>query len=258
MFCPLDLYEFSMDDHQCEETRLSSSDTLLCIHRAVNLGLIQMVGMMFGVRATCDSHKFESDMGRFSRDQIPFACAKALTKTAQESQRAVKANLSKKFTIRTPWVAKGIQIEPAIKKDWPNQKAVIGSRDAFMALQEEGKDKQPGKKSFSIPKGIRDNTRQLVPRSKWPGKLLAQSKKATGKRRKSAKPKPFVVTINGNTGVYVRTGDKRRLKLLYALTRKPIHLKRREFLVKTVTAIAPKKFPIHFEKALMDAISTRR
>ena len=61
---------------------------------------------------------------------MPYATARALTSVAYAARDDVRKELPGRFTLRRPWVARGITVEPA-KKSKPA--ARVFSRDAFMA-----------------------------------------------------------------------------------------------------------------------------
>jgi hypothetical protein len=236
-----------------------------------------------GIRVTVDSHEFARQMGLFGRDQIPYASAVALTRTAQEAQKAVRANLPKKFIIRNNWTQKGIRMQSAKKQDWPDQYAVVGSVDKRMVEFEDGEVRAKPFKgtAFVYPRAIRPNKRALIPRSKQPGALLNGNpslpyhnrRGPTGSKRK---PRPFLAMLKtGEMGVFVRTGErvaqnkrarssgrkplgKEVLKLLYMMDPRSVHMPKREWLVKTTYNIATKKYPGHFERELLSALQTRR
>lgn len=81
-------------------------------------------------------------------DQIPFATALALTRTAQDAQAEVRRGLKSRFTVRNNFVEKGILFSAA-KKD--TLQATVFSRDDFMILQEKGGTKTPRGASISVP-----------------------------------------------------------------------------------------------------------
>jgi hypothetical protein len=77
--------------------------------------------------------------------QVPFAVAVALTRVAQDSRDEILGTLGEKFTLRNKRVRRGIQIQRAEKRDWPDSFALVGSRDEFMVKHETGEDKKAEK-----------------------------------------------------------------------------------------------------------------
>lgn len=132
---------------------------------------------MIGVRFRTNFRELEAWLGMLATRQVPFATAKALTRTAQDARDAVRAELPKRFTIRSGWVAGGIRIVPASKNDWPRAVAWVGSRDPFMELQETGGVKTPAKgaRNLAIPTPTTTARRTgsgRIPASRKPRALL--------------------------------------------------------------------------------------
>lgn len=180
-----------------------------------------------------------------AKNQIPFATAKALTQTGYDAQEAVKRELPARFTIRTPWLAKGIRVIPAKKF---RLQAIIGSKDEFMRRQEEGGEKEPrsGHKVVAIPKGVRSNPRTITRPSRFPGALLK-------------KPKYFVSKLeSGDLGVFQRLGRKgEHVKLMYSM-RDKVTVKPRWHFYDTVNAVVSVKWLPNFRRALDFAMRTAR
>jgi hypothetical protein len=151
--------------------------------------------------------------------QVPFAMALALTRTAQDVNQELKGDLGRHFEIRRKWVAGGMRITPAKKT---HLRAEVGSIDEFMALHAGGGFDEPraGTGALGVPIGARPSKEAVTPRSKWPGAMLARAGKQTERRlaraaardtgkkrrRSRARPKPFLRTVGGRLGIYIRDG----------------------------------------------------
>lgn len=143
-----------------------------------------------------DLDKMVARIGRMGRDQIPFATAKALTRTAQAVQRAMPAALEQALDKPTPFTTRGIFISPARKN---NLQAVVGFKDrqaAYMVYQIEGGARAPAKRALRLPGEVtldaygnlpKDTIKRLVDAAKA-GKYGAVVKKrlGIGDRRKGA------------------------------------------------------------------------
>lgn len=102
-----------------------------------------------------------------TRRRLTKAVARALTRVAYDARDAVRADLPGRFTIRRPWVSRGIGIVPARST---TLQAIVYSRDDFMRIQEEGGTKP---RTSAIPLGpmaAKAHT-QVIPHSQWPGRL---------------------------------------------------------------------------------------
>ena len=237
------------------------------------------------IKATFDSHKLEADFGRFSRNQIPFAASLALTRVAGLAKDKIIEQLPNKFKIRNTWTAGGIRAERALKNDWPNCKAQVGSIDPYMIDFEDGgarknfggrnASKKP--KTFVIPQAIRKqygiSDSKIIPKKLWAGKLLSNPKSTASKTKgKRKKPKPFLfVSKSGMTGVAIRNGTFRNItgkrgkpikreniNLLWKFQKKPTNVPKREWLVKTTESIVNTHMQSEFGKALRQALDTAR
>lgn len=132
---------------------------------------------MIGLRFRTNFRELEEWLGQLATKQVPFATAKALTRTAQDARDAVRDELPKRFQIRSGWVAGGIRIVPASKSDWPRAVAWVGSRDPFMELQETGGVKRPAKgaRNLAIPTSATTSKRTSggrIPAARKPRALL--------------------------------------------------------------------------------------
>lgn len=182
------------------------------------------------------------------KDQLPFATALALTRTAQKAQEVVRAELPSRFTIRNAWVQKGITIQRAEKQ---TLEAIISSRDDFMVLQEKGGTKTPQGSSLAIPADAR-NKRGIVPTANRPEALRA-------------KPGVFRAKIGSVDGLWQRLrghkGKRKRgertLKLLFVF--KPsVPVPARFGFEETVRKVVNANFAEQFRIAFARAVATAR
>lgn len=199
-----------------------------------------------------DDSTFRRAMQGFER-QIPYAIARALTATAKDAQAALKAHLDKHFTVRTPWVAKGIRIEPAKKS---NLRAVVGSVDKFMEPQAVGGVKKPHEgRMVGIPlvgKGLpRPSIKSVTRPSKWPGGYTARGDAFVGKLRTDEEA-VWQRVLKGK-------GKDRRegLRLLYVM--KPeVRLEPRWPIRETVEETVAARWEDNARAAIREAIDTAR
>lgn len=184
-------------------------------------------------------------LGNFAR-QIPFATAKALTKTVQQGQLEVIRTIESKFTLRTNWYKPsnqiGIRITPAKKN---NLVAEVKSNASFLNLHEKGLQKIPFGKYIAIPtQNVRRTKRDLVAKSQYPANLknsfLINNKKG-GK---------LLLTKSGK-------GKKQKTKIMYVLVPKA-KIKQISIFFEPVEQIVRQNFQTNFNEAFSEAIKTAR
>ncbi|EDP60943.1 hypothetical protein BAL199_08228 [alpha proteobacterium BAL199] len=168
------------------------------------------------------------------RRQVPFATARALTSVAYAARDEVRKELPGRFTLRRPWVARGIAVEPA-KKSKPA--ARVFSRDAFMVAQETGGPK-PDARPIPVGRIAAVHKTRVVPLSQWVAPLL---------RRKN------VFYRAGS--VFERKGD--RIAAVYLL-RRQVSVAPRFGFAATVERVVADRFASSFAIALGRAMATAR
>jgi len=181
-------------------------------------------------------------------NQVPFAVALALTRTAQDAQAEVRRGLRSRFTLRNTFVEKGILFSAA-KKD--TLSATVYSRDDFMILQEKGGVKTPRGSSLSIP--IEAGTKKGIIRGSDRVRAL------------SSKPGVFRARIGGVDGLWQRLqrlskakkAAGHRLKLLYVF--KPsVPIRARFGFADTVRKIVRERFTRQLGLAVEQAVRTAK
>jgi phage gpG-like protein len=90
------------------------------------------------IRLEVDLPPYLRTLNALGKDQLPFAVASTLTEVASLAQARLRAQLPRRFNIRSKWTAKGIQTKKARKGDWPRTYALVGTRDEYMVQQELG------------------------------------------------------------------------------------------------------------------------
>jgi hypothetical protein len=116
----------------------------------------------------------QEEMRAIASDQLPYATALALTKTAQAGQRNIRDTvLPSRFVLRrASWMKANIKIDPATKAN-----LVAAVRDTFgaMALQETGGAKIPYGSAIAVPlRGARPSPASLISPQNMPSAIMAR------------------------------------------------------------------------------------
>lgn len=203
------------------------------------------------VKVTSTAGPVRARLRSLRRRQLPFATAKALTRSAKPVASELGSSIGDHFRQRSRGLSRAWTFDRANKSDWPRPVAVVHLRPwaEFMADHALGK----------VRRARRGGSRMAVPTS-----LVRRTK--TGRVRKSQKPtrlrekKGTVVRRQGgSTVIQVKRGARAKVRagIFYTL-----HSNVRIRKVWPVDAIAARKFravyrPI-FRAELARAIATSR
>ncbi|MCU1285901.1 MAG: hypothetical protein JWO13_2251 [Acidobacteriales bacterium] len=120
------------------------------------------------------ANEVSAEMRDIYKNQIPFATARAITKTLGDAQKYIRTDiLTKNFTLRhAAFIKAGVRITPATKQ---KLEGVIQDIDRFMALQETGGTKFPYGSAIAVPivGGARKSSTSLVRDADRPHALMA-------------------------------------------------------------------------------------
>jgi hypothetical protein len=194
------------------------------------------------IRVSDDVKRFTRDMDEAANRQIPFALARALTRTAQDAQGDVRSDLPHRFTIRNTWVSRGIRITPATKA---KPEAIVGSLEPFMARQETGGTKRArSAHHVAVPVKAKRNKRDLIPKGQRPAAL-------------KGKPGIFKIVTASGAGIMRREGKQRYpLQILYWL-KSGVTVRPRFGFQETTADTVRKRFGLNFVASLSDAMGHR-
>lgn len=213
--------------------------------------------------------KYDDNAVKRVRDinkQVRFAASVAVYETARACAEGVKEDLDKHFTVRKPWIKKGIWVAPSGSKAIRARAgkdgalyAEVGTADEFMALQALGGTKRKKGRAMGVPVEVRNPITTVLPPSKWP-KALLQGNGDTTKRAKKKRRLPFLQTLkNGKAAILVRTSTKGRypLKILYVMEDK-VDIRKRWPFREEMERMAPDIFEERFSKAFDMALRTAK
>ena len=129
-----------------------------------------------------------------------FALAEAMTATVEYISISEKADLKRKFTIRTSWVPQGVKFWGASKGE-KKPEAVVGfvkggkkPTAPIALLHEQGLPHQKNSKHrLAIPAGIRGDKKDITPPKLWPKNIIGKGKKRERGFIMETKKGPFLV-----------------------------------------------------------------
>lgn len=196
--------------------------------------------------------------------QVRYAAAVALTRTAQDLQREIQADMPGNFTIRRDWVIKGIRIKTA-RRDFLQSE--VYSRDPFMAIQETGGTKTAiGKRVFdykgylAIPLDARRGKTDIVQKQDWPQNLVNPFILTARDGRTYLAVHSVNVGKNGPRNVATLRGKQKRetgTRLMYTLV-KSEQLKARLGMRRIAMRVIEPRWGINFNAALSMAFATAK
>lgn len=222
------------------------------------------------IRVKVDYQDTLRQMEGIKKEQFPYAFALALTRVAQEGQKAARDQAHRAFDLHTEYLPRNILIVPAKKKELvqfgSTQSEVFTGENAtkYLAIHETGGTKKPveGRSNISIPStDFPDQgfTRSgAVKANLKPKKLLEYynaTKNAKG-RKKSKRKAAFVLPAQGTrpAAIVRRSGGARQqLDFLYVF--KPsVEIKPEFGMEKAVRIEVDRTFEYHMEHELNKAI----
>lgn len=205
--------------------------------------------------------EFKQAVDDLALNQVPFALAKSLTRTAQNRQKAVQDALGDgRFILRQPaFLRAGVRIEPATKA---NLVARIKDIDWFMVLQETGGTKLPRYGEFiAVPlSGARPTPQSKIADSDLPAAVM---KSGNGFIRPNQQGVPIMYRIvlkagrrgklaRGIAGISKAAAWERQVLPMYALV-KQAHITAvfgfKDTVMNGVEAIFRDNFAREFEEA---------
>lgn len=228
------------------------------------------------IKLSIDYKETAKQLDALAREQLPFAFASALTKTAVAAQKQVQNRTRKAFHLHSEFIPKGIRIKPALKREiqrygfTSSQVLTAPIVSNWMPLHETGEDKRSARgRKLAVPGAALlaqdpKTARGAMKASKKPGALLAKADKARARPKPPGKGRlpslPFVMrgTRSGNTLIVQRYGRERgELRTLYQFQARASISPRWAF-EETVRHVAIKAFPAFFAREMKAALANLR
>lgn len=203
-------------------------------------------------------------MGEIASQQVPYAAALALTRTAQDVQAKLRSTMGEFFELKNKFSQSGVQINRAEKRDWPLASSEVGvdERREYLIDHALGNSKRTGSNGSRVAIPDTANT--------WPsksenvkltssGRVPKSKRVGTLKRKKTGKRRPFVIRgKSGNEVLAIREGKGRYpLKILYAF-RRDVQIPKTWAFEKIAQGEAQAVYDKRFNEALAKAIDTAK
>lgn len=204
------------------------------------------------------------ELERLHRDQIPFAVARTLTKTALSARQEVIQRFPKDLESRSrsfPRVVVGTK--PAKKADFPRTTSQVGIRHRYgwMADHVTGKRRSiPGKSQLiPNPKRIKRTTSGRIPPRVMPRPLVDEGIAVIARRkgnRSYVRPKP-IIRKAAKISRSIRGGVRKSKEYLFNL-RPSVRIKATWPFERRVLDAAERWIGRHYAKSMIRAVRTAR
>lgn len=200
--------------------------------------------MVIGINLKDNIDAVVKDLNAVQRREVPHVTARALTAVAFDGQRAVKADIRKKYILRNRWTESGVRVTRANKVNLTAYVFMFDGRQ-YMTLQEEGGTIRSASRHIAVPQRVRRSKRSKITKARRPRQLLSR---------------PNVFKIDRGSGSHLPPGIYQRMKngtvkLLYSLE-PSVRIERSFGMEKTVIGIVTIKFASRFvqefNKAMRD------
>ncbi len=133
------------------------------------------------IKAEIDFQEATKDLDNLNLKQLPFAISTGINDTAFQSMRNVRAQIPKKFDLKSKYIIRGVRVQKSNKKQI-SPRAYVYHKDDFLAKQEFGTTEHYD--GLTPTKTVKHRGRSArVPKTKFAGSLLAGYKgpRAAGK-----------------------------------------------------------------------------
>jgi len=198
---------------------------------------------MINIDVSFDIQKATKQIAAVHKKQIPFATAVALTKTANDSRKALEKRTTIDLDRPTNFTKKAFAIKPANKRKLESRVFIKDAQARYLKWQIFGGTRGPAKRSEPVPFNIRLNKFGNIP-GRHSGKIS----------KLLARPDTFSGTINNIDGIWQRKNNI--LKLLIAFEENVKYTKRFKFsetVIKTVKRVFVRRLKLELARAIKTA-----
>ena len=196
---------------------------------------------MIHLRVTTDFARMQRILDDVSRQQLPFAAARALTTVAKTAQREATDELPSAFDRPTPFTRRAVGVTSATKATLEAVVFVRPIQAQYLGLAETGGTQEPKKAALVTPVAQRLNQYGNIP-----NRALARAK---------ARKNVFVGQVRGVGGFWQRTKDGLKLLARFDASRK---VAKNAWFIPAVTRVVERDFGRALREALADALRTAR
>ncbi|HOW49399.1 MAG TPA: hypothetical protein PLB26_17295 [Rubrivivax sp.] len=205
---------------------------------------------------------------RLVSDQIPFATALALTKTAQDGTDEMKAQSDRLLDRPTPFTQRAWMSVRATKTQLVASVRAREAQAAYLQWQVFGGDRAPNRKALKLPTAIKLNDFGNIPRGEIARliKLAQEGKRLTRKRGQRLGISSELDLFYGDPGdgmppgIYKRVvqGAQHRLIPLIVFPARAAHYKPRLPMLRIVEGVVRRRFALNFGSAWRQALASAR
>lgn len=208
-------------------------------------------------------------IGRMKREvekQLPQAMAWALNWTAFDARDVVASALPLTFTMRNTWVARGMRVLAAKKRDWPRQKAIVGNTRPFMDFHARGgrKTKTGGKHGTIVPVEARKTKAAKLRLKTMPSAVFGRDISARMSAEQINAKAPaggrwYARDLSsGAVGIFHRKRKRDRHTELWWVLEREVEVPKRWAFEAQVDRVVERQLPRNFRRAMDRALRTAR
>lgn len=222
-----------------------------------------------------DTRQIERRLQAMAGDQVPFAIALGLTRTAQEASRELAVEMPKHLDSPTPFTLRAFAVERATKQGLVARVYARPAQAKYLKYQIDGGDRAPTRKAQRLPSEVRLNEfgnlprgmiRDLIQIARSSKRLTAGQARKQVQKMRSAGVSAALDLFYGDpgngkpVGIYKRMvrGGQQTLVPLILMPERSVRYRPRFPAAEIVRRVAVRAFPGHFKDALRRAIDTAR